>query len=222
MKKLIIPCLVICGLAYAGNLIKVAVIDTGMDRKTRARYCPSGHTDFTGTGIFDNEGHGTNVSGLIDIHAKDANYCQIALKFYDALIGGGTTSTLIKAINKAIELKVDIINYSGGGFDFSTNEYIAITNALANGITVVVAAGNTGGNLDENCFYYPACYDDKIVVVGSVDSRGRRVYYSNYGKVVDIWEIGINQCANDLCISGTSQATAVTTGKLIYKRNKQK
>lgn len=64
-------------------------------------------------------------------------------------------------------------------------------------------------------------YDKRIVVVGNKDSFGTRIKSSNYGKLVNRWEIGENQEAYGITLTGTSQATAVATGKLIGE-NKNK
>jgi hypothetical protein len=55
--------------------IVVAVIDTGKAVDPKLKYCKYGHKDITGTGLEDNNGHGTNVASLIAREAKGANYC---------------------------------------------------------------------------------------------------------------------------------------------------
>jgi len=79
-----------------------------------------------------------------------------------------------------------------------------------------VAAGNNGMNFDEKGRYYPACYDDKrIIVVGMLDKNGVQYKYSNYGSRVTRWEIGYEVVGFEISESGTSQAAAVATGKLV-------
>lgn len=202
--------------------IIVAVIDTGYGY-SQSGYkpptdflCKKGHYDFVSDtdNYEDNLGHGTNVSGIINDYAGDADYCQIILKYYN-IVGGGPEA-IAAAINRAIELNVDIINISSGGATEDRDEEKAIKKALNRGITIVAAAGNSNINLDrENECYYPACYDDRIVVVGALDKNNKRAKFSNYGLLVKMWNIGVKVTSNEITLSGTSQATAVTTGKIV-------
>jgi subtilisin family serine protease len=160
---------------------------------------------------------------------------------------------LLEAIQYAINIKVDFINISGGGPGWSSDEYSLIVDALNKGIKVVVAAGNEHTDLgDKNaldgaskapnyhalpgplsvipdepapskCDYFPACYDDRIVVVGNLQDNideVKRAPSSNYGSYIKRWEIG-TEVLSTLPggkfgrMTGTSQATAVATGKLV-------
>ena len=203
------------------KMIKVAVIDSGFNTEytSKVKLCSTGHTDFTGEGFKPNSWHGTHVSGLIEIWANKANYCQIILKYY---ITGQesekiTLKNMVKAINKAIELKVDVINISGGGNNPDLNEYNAIKTALDKGIKVIVAAGNQGRNLHKKCNYFPACYNDgRIIVVGNIDNKGSRAPSSNHGGTIDAYVTGVSiHSINDIIATGTSQSTAIYTGTFI-------
>jgi hypothetical protein len=222
------------------NLIKVAVIDTGIHSSllNESFLCKDGHKDFTNSknGIADNHGHGTNVSGLIDQHVKGmllskhslksvlktkANYCQVILKFYDP-VGNNSLDATVKAFEHAISLKVDYINYSAGGSDYSKAEHEVIKKALNAGIKIIVAAGNEGSDLQKKP-YYPAKLDSRLIVVGNYDSSKQRAPTSNYGKDVDVWENGVNSLSYHTSsavssLTGTSQATSVHTGKQRYSR----
>lgn len=77
----------------------------------------------------------------------------------------------------------DVINMSlGGSGSCGSTTQSAIDSAVANGATVVVAAGNSDTNASNanpaNC--------DNVVVVASVGPTGDKAYYSNYGSVVDV------------------------------------
>jgi subtilisin family serine protease len=218
--------------------IKVAVIDTGLDESllNKDYLCKTGHKDFTGTSLVDRSGHGTHISGLIDQNVKDmfiengetvpnilakkVNYCQIILKFYDPLSHENIGPT-IQSLRYAIELKVDYINYSAGGNSFSMEEKKLIKKALDLGIKVIVAAGNDG--LDLSVYsYYPANHDSRLVVVGNMKNAREHNISSNYGPNVKVWEIGTNRVSFGLNggmsrMTGTSQATAIHTGKMIRK-----
>lgn len=146
-------------LGYDGEGIKIAVIDTGVDHL---------HPDLFGFGPggkivggynfvdeskmpVDTNGHGTEVSGII---AADGQLSGIAPKAsifaYKVSDDGENVSSdlIIKAINKAIEDDVDIINISLGVNKTNSKIDDAVSKATRNGIVVVVAAGNDGPRLE--------------------------------------------------------------------------
>lgn len=65
--------------------------------------------------------------------------------------------------------------------------------------------------------FYPAMYYPEVVVVSAVDNHGNRARFANYGKkYVDVYERGVNMYGEyGPMMSGTSQSTAVHTGKLV-------
>ena len=230
--------------------IIVAVIDTGIsDRLAKMPYlCKVGHKDFTGTGLNDNHGHGSHISGLIQQYVTNnilsktttkskldrmfftkSPYCQVILKYYDPTQqNADTLAQEIQAIQYAINIKVDYINFSGGGTTKSQEEIDLIKKALDSGIKIVVAAGNEDANIDEVTtkdsdikyeHYYPANDDPRITIVGNLSQNNQRCPSSNYGSTVNAWEIGENVMSTTIngfgIMTGTSQATAIKTGKLI-------
>jgi len=208
--------------------LKIAIIDSGIypEYVKTLPLCPDGHKSFV-DGPWNQDsgaGHGTNVASLITMFAgKNLNYCLVIYKVFNIHKNDGLGSfPSIQAVQAAIKEDVAIINYSGGGEDFSSAEMHIWKEALNKGIVVIVAAGNMKQNLDENCNYYPACYQvlNKVRffgVVGSLDSNGKRAASSNYGKIVTLWEKGMHIEGGGIIKSGTSQATATVTGKLIRK-----
>jgi subtilisin family serine protease len=258
MRRLLTTLLVLGSLSAGAKPLVVAVIDTGID-KNIPHLCKSGHKTFIKPTPFDsssdpvknynplvdNHGHGSNIAGLINRNAGDGDYCILSLQYYkNTGAGFGNLTRLREAIRYAIDVGVDFINYSGGGGDSNEAEHQLIVEALNKGITVVVAAGNESSDLDKECDYYPACYNDKrLVVVGNLLRDSEHKCYpdeapltsdktkryplkapsSNYGKRVNRWEVGTS-CNSDAPdgkmarMSGTSQATAVATGKLLRDR----
>jgi hypothetical protein len=216
--------------------VKIAVVDTGFGWHgygKQVKLCKYGHKDFTvrqeystdfGTKTkvpLDRHGHGTNIAGIIDAYAKESgiNYCIVIVKFFDPK---NTAENNIAASEKALEyvynIKADMVNYSAGGTEHDAIEALFVKKFLDRGGVFVAAAGNTNSNLDDNNFEYPAMYDDRVVTVGGLDRFGLRMPMSNYGKVVKRWELGENVTANHIRLTGTSQATAIATGKLIRER----
>lgn len=195
--------------------IRVGVLDTGIDLSSESakHLCfKNSYYDFTGDGIEDKIGHGTFVSNLIVDNARDANFCLVIYKYYS---GHATDQENMErsnlALQKAIKDKVDIINYSGGGTEFSLEERNLISNFPGAFIT---AAGNDGMELGIDDYnYYPAGYGLKnVLAVGALNKDGtKKLTSSNYGDIVRAWEIG--DYGN---WKGTSMATAVETGKVVY------
>jgi major intracellular serine protease len=223
--------------------IIVAIIDTGINPSLgdKISLCRFGHKDFSGYGLEDHNNHGSHIAGIVDAYAKGikqsntetkANYCQVILKFYEN--GNGDTNDHLvserEALRYAINLKVDIINMSISGPGADAEEEKLIKEALDKGIKIVVAAGNEGHELDADIpshTSYPAMYDDSEYVVGNLGKDRKPASSSNYGKAVNIWEFGqevISFCKDgNLCyMSGTSQAAAIRTGKIIRSMLRQR
>lgn len=224
--KYLASLLLLFATAAEADYTTVAVIDTGIDLNILKQgyakgMCKMGHRDFTGSGsVRDWHGHGTNISGLIHKYAKGTKYCQVILKYYAPRAGEyQNMSRMLAAIKYAINIKVDIINISGGGPGFSAAERTEILRALNNGIKVVTAAGNERCDLDSTmCEYYPAMYDPRIVVVGNGINSKSRAPSSNWGRVVDVWIDGNDKVGDyGKKMTGTSQSTAIYTGKLVRR-----
>jgi subtilisin family serine protease len=232
---LLIP--TVLGASGRGPLQKVAVIDTGLDLQDprfKGVLCREGHFDFVNNTPWmkDTHGHGTHVAGVIKKYADDANYCLIILKYYDEKSKGSVNlANMVKAIYRAAEYRTSIVNISASGPEFAEEEYIAIKDHPS--ITFVAAAGNDNKNVDliENSTY-PASYRlSNVISVGALQNTGWntpktiKLSSSNYGNKVKAWELGeflkAEYPGNRLAyLSGTSQATAVYTGKLIKQRSK--
>lgn len=217
-----------------GTPVRIAVLDTGFgfaDKGHEAKLCRYGHKDFSKDQKFVNNyqtvapvpqdlnSHGTNIVGIIESYAKknDINYCIVVLKYYSGAQNGyENTVAEIKALEYAANLKVDFINLSGGGPEFNEQERLYVKRFLDGGGTFVAAAMNDGQNIDiPGNAVYPAMYDDRIFVVGNLSPSGERSPFSNYGAAVTRWEVGENVTGYGVTLSGTSQATAVATGKLV-------
>ncbi len=138
-----------------GTGIKIAVIDTGVDynHPDLFGWGPNGKViggyNFIDEGKppMDTDGHGTQVAGVI---AADGLLVGIApkakiLAYKVSKDGKGVSSELIiRAIEKAIDDKVDIINISLGVNKTNAKIERAVNHALEKEIFVVTAAGNDG------------------------------------------------------------------------------
>lgn len=175
--------------------------------------------------VTDSNGHGTHIAGIIlglkDSKSKAEKNIQILpLKYYrQGESGALNLIRSIAALKYAIDMEVDIINYSGGGISPDPHERRLIQQAQQKGIIIVSAAGNYGKNLKEQKFY-PASYGFKnIIAVSALSGKGRIMNESNYGSEVDLIAIGENVFSTLPHgrfgqMSGTSQATANVTRSL--------
>lgn len=174
----------------------------------------------------DNHGHGTHIAGIVG--AEGGNNIGITgvaprvslmiLKYFDPKSPGNNLVNTIKAFNYAVKMNAHIINYSGGGMEFSQAEYQAVQKAEQKGILFVAAAGNERSNSDLSK-YYPADYQlDNIVSVTAINPDLQVLSTSNYGvQTVDIAAPG-EDIYSTLpggsygTMTGTSQATAFVSG----------
>jgi thermitase len=178
----------------------------------------------------DNHGHGTHIAGIIGAEAGNKkgitgispDVSLMILKYYDPKVPNtDNLKNTIAGIQYAVEKGANIINYSGGGTDFSQEEYEAVQAAERKGILFVAAAGNERSNSDEH-HYYPADYKLKnIISVTAIDPTTEVLSSSNYGtETVDIAAPGQNilSCLPNSTyglMTGTSQATAFVTGAAV-------
>ena len=204
--------------------IKVAVLDTGYYINNNSfKSCENHKLDFNSTPEFtmdDLYPHGQNIVHIIVDGLQNLDYCIIVIKTmsktykFDAI-------QYNTALSYVLNLKPDIINMSFTGGSSNTLESILIKAALDKGIKIVASAGNDSLNLtDKNCNVFPACIDKRIYVVGSVDKLNKKSSFTNYGERVNFYEMGENVVAGGLTQSGTSQATAKKTNKLIREMAK--
>ncbi len=180
--------------------------------------------------LADNHGHGTHIAGIIGAEAENRKGISgispkvslMVLKYFDPKVPNtDNLKNTVAAIQYAIKMGAHIINYSGGGTDYSQDEYDAVQLAEQKGILFVAAAGNERSNSDQH-HYYPADYKLKnIISVTAIDPTTEVLASSNYGtETVDIAAPGQNilsSLPNNSygLMTGTSQATAFITGAAV-------
>ncbi len=177
----------------------------------------------------DLHGHGTHVSGIIGAIANPEQGVSgvvqeisiMPIKFYSQSNSGLTNlQNTVRAIHCAVENGARIINYSGGGPEYSEEEYRAIKKAEDRGVLIVAAAGNEHRNIEvEANKYYPASYPNvtNVISVTALDIDNHILSSSNFGRNVDVAAPGEdiystlpgNRYGK---MTGTSQATAFVTG----------
>ena len=165
--------------------------------------------------------HSTHVAGLIRSNDDTTGITGVApnvrVQFIRVLGAcGGRTSDEATAIRWAAGLPVEgvqtnrtpakVINLSlGSQGPCHSVEQAAINEAVAAGVTVVVAAGNAGLNLDVYDFAPANC--NNVITVAATDDSGERAYYSNFGSKVDVAAPGGPAGILSLGNGGTRSAT---------------
>ena len=208
--------------AGTGAGVNVYVIDTGVyaSNSEFAGRVISGYTAVSdGRGTTDCHGHGSHVAGTVAGSSFGfANQATIVPVRVLDCSGSGSTSGVIAGINWMINHHVAgqpaVANLSlGGAYDYATND--AIERAVADGITVVVAAGNES---TDSCTKSPASAPNAITV-GATASDDSRAFYSNFGACIDVFapgssiiSAGISSTTATAQMSGTSMASPHVAG----------
>jgi thermitase len=189
----------------------------------------------------DSHGHGTHIAGIIGAIANPntgtagvtQNVQIMAVRYYsESAPGSVNLANTIKALHYAIDNGAKIINYSGGGPEYSEEEFQAMKKADERGVLIVAAAGNEHHDTDaEEYRYYPAAYSLKglknIITVASIDSNNKLLPSSNWGmKSVDVAAPGegiLSTLPRGRYgkMTGTSQATAFVSGIAALLLSKQ-
>jgi membrane-anchored mycosin MYCP len=222
-----------------GAGVTVAVIDTGVD-KGNPQIKPalaSGGKDFVGktNGTTDTVGHGTEVAGIIAARkGKGTGFTGIApaakilpLRYTggDDSDSKGDSSTLVQAINYAVDHDADIINISSDTKDKKPNTAlgVAVERAIQQGVIVVAAAGNDGqnGKLEKT---YPASYPG-VVAVAASDRNNERAEFSQSGHFVDVAAPGVGMVSTvpnggQCVVDGTSFSAPYVAGVLALMEEK--
>ncbi|AZZ37398.1 protease [Bdellovibrio sp. qaytius] len=230
--------------AKAGNKgsrkVLLAVIDTGADY-THGALAPN---MVAGYDFHDNDanpmdevgsqnpGHGTHCSGIIGatglvdggVQGISPEVSIMPIRFLGA-DGSGDLDNGIKAIDYAIEHKVQVISASWGAAVPAAEAQPlveAVKRADAAGIIFVAAAANDGKNNDTVDMYPTNANTANMIAVAASNSGDTKPYWSNYGKaMVSLASPGDaimstlpgNKYGN---LSGTSMATPLVAGLVAF------
>lgn len=215
-----------------GRNIKVAVLDTGIDRTHPdiqsnlgggVSYVldADGYDDYAAYN--DYHGHGTHVAGTIAAATNSIGVVGVApkSKVYGVKVlsdtGSGYVSDVIRGIDWSINNRMNVVNMSLAISAHVQALEDALVKASASNVAVVVAAGNSGdGDPLTNDVAYPAKYASAITV-GATDSADAMGYFSADGDEVDVVAPGVNVLSTYVngtyaTMSGTSMATPHVAG----------
>jgi subtilisin len=176
-------------LAHAPATAAVAVIDSGVDLANAELDAVSGTNCVKpGTPAQDDNGHGTNVAGIIAARNTGNGVVGVApgTRVYAVKVlnnrAVGTLSQFLCGINwvaaNAAKLDIRTANMSIGGVGLSDgacgsvsgdSEHKAICAATAAGVTFVVSAGNSGSDFARTV---PAAYPEVLTATAITDTDG--------------------------------------------------
>ncbi|HET8782598.1 MAG TPA: S8 family peptidase, partial [Pyrinomonadaceae bacterium] len=205
-----------------GTGVRAYIVDTGI-RATHTQFGGRVISGFTaindGLGTNDGNGHGTHVAGTVggSTYGVAKNVTLVAVRVLDSS-GNGTNSGVIAGVDFVTSNhtagQAAVANMSLGGGASSALD-TAVANAVNDGVTFVVAAGNENQNA---CNVSPARAPSAITV-GSTTTSDARSSFSNFGTCVDIFAPGSSITSawrtSDTAtntISGTSMASPHVAG----------
>jgi subtilisin family serine protease len=173
----------------ASSGVNVAVLDTGSDLANPDLNAVSAvNCVKSGSPAKDDNGHGTNVAGIIAARDQGSGVVGVApgtrlyaIKVLDRA-GSGTLSEILCGINwvtanaAGFNIKVANMSLTGSGTNDNncgnTNkdaEHQAICRSVGAGVTYVTAAGNNGASLAN---YIPASYPEVLTATAMTDTDG--------------------------------------------------
>ncbi|MBC8250008.1 MAG: S8 family serine peptidase [Candidatus Nitrosopelagicus sp.] len=167
-------------LGFTGKGVKIGVIDTGINlnhpdffnQDETSRFLKGYDFVDNDTVPQDTNGHGTQVTGIIAADGQLKGIAPMVEIFSYRVSSDGESvpsNLIIKAINRAIEDRVDIINISLGVNMTHKKIDEAVNNAINQGIVVVAAAGNSGP--DKSTIGSPARNSNVITVGATYNNR---------------------------------------------------
>ncbi|MFD3548957.1 type VII secretion-associated serine protease mycosin [Streptomyces sp. NPDC058655] len=217
----------------SGRSVRVAVIDTGVDRvnpQLSAAIDVGAGRDFVdaggrGDGTADSVGHGTKVAGLIAARPQ-AGTGFVGLAPEATIIpirqndgrGQGDAASLAAAIDHAVAKGAQVINISQDtDVPLSADSALgaAVRKAIEAKVVVVASAGNDGTS-GEKRRTYPAAFPG-VLAVASSDRNNERAAFSQPGDFIGVAAPGVDMVSTvpgfGQCIdNGTSFSAPYVAG----------
>ena len=206
-----------------GRGVTVAVVDTGIACFDKGPF--SRGTDLAGTRCeggwnfvddepeaYDDHGHGTHVAGTIaqttnnGVGAAGLAFCAnlMPVKVLSKQ-GFGTVANVAEGIRYAADQGAQIINLSLGGPIKSRILEDAVEHAIAKGVVIVAAAGNSGRKVG-----YPAAYPG-VLAVSATDSSDKIAWFSSRGAEVGLAAPGVAVTQQTVCNGGHDKCEVFST-----------
>lgn len=199
-----------------GEKVKVCVLDTGCNHKDIQVFRKK---DFTKTGLTDENGHGTWVSGCIRAAGGFlgiAPECELYVGKILRKDGSGEWVWLEAGLEWALAQGCQVINVSAGG-EYTGPTFPVLEKLDKAGILTICAAGNSGTYL-----IYPAV-SVHTIAVGAVDKAWERAAFSNVGLGLITMAPGVELLGcwrgdGYAKATGTSMATPIISGIVTLER----
>ncbi|MEW8958137.1 MAG: S8 family peptidase, partial [Moorella sp. (in: firmicutes)] len=181
----------------AGEKVKVAVLDTGIDAghpDLKANIRGTQNIKFPGWEAGDGNGHGTHVAGIIAALNNNFGVVGVAprAEIYAVKIfnrrGNGYISEIIAGLDWALQNKMQVVNMSFGTTRPSQALEEAVRRCVQAGMVLVAAAGNEG---KENSVMYPARYPG-VIAVSAIDRKNNLASFSSRGPEVTVAAPGVD------------------------------
>ncbi|MDY6965591.1 MAG: S8 family serine peptidase [Halobacteriota archaeon] len=217
----------------AGDGIKVAILDTGIDRdhhdldeNIAGGVCFAGEQNDSKTDPeywMDRYGHGTLCAGVIAAEDDEEGIIGIApnASLYAVKVIGdnglGSISDIIQGIEWCVDNDIDIASMSLGSKYHSRSLSDTCDIAYESGMLLIAAAGNFGdGHPDTTEVSYPAFYDS-VIAVGATEEGDGIYYNSSTGSFLELAAPGFGVLSTYpngtyKIINGTSIACPHVTG----------
>lgn len=204
-----------------GRGVKVAVIDSGVDRSHPAlSEAISRSFDAAGKRGYEVGAHGTAIAGILKAQgllkgvAPSAD--MLAIRAFFATEKGAaeqsSTAIIMRSLDWAVREKAQVINMSfAGPPDGAVAD--AIKAARERGVVLIAAAGNGGADAKPA---YPAAYEE-VIAVTATDTDDRLYDMANRGPYIDVAAPGVDifvvaPSKSYKHSSGTSLAAAHVSG----------
>jgi serine protease AprX len=183
------------GIQFDGNGVRVCIVDSGimLDHDDLESFNLVMWKDFVQgkSDPYDDHGHGTSMAGILVADGWMKGIApRVNLLVAKALAedGSGADNIVAEAIDWCVLNDADIISLSLGGapdilpFDIGTGRGSdeAVNDAIDQGIFVVAAAGNDGGENDDGDVSNP-CGERLVICVGGVTQTGEHWIGSSTG-----------------------------------------
>jgi subtilisin family serine protease len=223
-----------------GRQVGVAVVDTGIDlNNPELVYDRTKFYRYNGSfDLADHHGHGSHCAGLIGAKNRMGKYIGVAPECNLYICKIADRSYLkIEELNRYAEAirwctsqeEIHIISISWGSIiqDVGVKQdlQMAINQAVQNNKLVVCAMGDAY-KINDPSEFMPACLNNTIGV-GAIPVQGKLYPFINeflFISTLGFEVTSFGKTGEYLCLSGTSQATAIVAGLialLIEKRNYQ-
>src|SRR3990172_77782 len=195
--------------ATAGQGVRVAVLDTGLDFPD-----PTAHPDLASNVDFADSfdfldmdgnvsdvpgpvtGHGTATSGIVAAIDNNIGVIGVAPKatvimyrVCDSSINSCPDSAIIDALEEAVIDGADIVSMSFGGIAFSIPFKQAIHAASVAGLVLVASAGNTP-DVVAGARHYPSGFSE-VIAVGATDINNNLATFSTFGGHTELVAPGV-------------------------------